>query len=123
MVRVPISPRLASARLKRAIVNHIVIAIYGPTLDTEEPTKHSVYDDFQDTIDSANSGDIMIIAGGWNARPGPADMETRHILGKFIMGSRFANGDRLVNFAPVNTFCFQHSLPTPTVPPNDMAIL
>ncbi len=123
MVRVPISPRLARARLKRATVNLTVIAIYGPTLDTEEPAKHSVYDDFQDTIDGPKSGDIMITAGDWNASRGPADMAIRHILGKFIMASRCANGDRLVNFAPVNTFCFQHSLPTPTVPPNDMAIL
>ncbi len=123
LVRVPISPRLASARLKRATVNLTVILIYGPKLDTEEPAKHAVYDDFQDTTDSANSGDMMIIAGSWNARPGPADMATRRILGMFIMGSRYANGDRLVNFTPVNTFCFQHSLPTPATPPSDMVLL
>ncbi len=33
---VPISPRLASARMKGAIVNLTVIAIYTPTLDAEE---------------------------------------------------------------------------------------
>ncbi len=45
---------------------------------------------------------MLIVAGDWNARPGPMDPATRHILGKFAAGTRRANGDRLVNFAAAN---------------------
>ncbi len=38
----------------------------------------------------------------WNAGPGPVDTATRHILGKFAVGTRCADGDRLLNFAPAN---------------------
>ncbi len=56
---------------------------------------------------------MLIIVGDWNARPGPVDMATRHILGKFAVGTRCANCDRLVNFASANRIVvsstrFQH---------------
>ncbi len=56
---------------------------------------------------------MLIVAGDWNARPGPADPATRHILGKFAVGTRCANGDCLVNFASANRLVvfstrFQH---------------
>ncbi len=51
--------------------------------------------------------------GNWNTRPGPVDTAARHILGKFAVGTRCANGDRLVNFASTNRLVvssirFQH---------------
>ncbi len=42
---VPISSRLASARLKGTAVNLTVIAVYAPTLVAAEETKDSFYDD------------------------------------------------------------------------------
>ncbi len=66
---------------------------------------------------------MLIVAGDWSARPGPADPATRHILGKFAVGTRCVNGDRLVNFASANRlFGVQHSLPTPTTPPCDVVL-
>ncbi len=41
-VQVKIPPRLASARMKEAIVILIVISVYDPTLDTEEEAKDVV---------------------------------------------------------------------------------
>ena len=35
--------------------------------------------------------DLLIIAGDWNARTGPADAPTGHILGKFGLGQRCEN--------------------------------
>ncbi len=57
---------------------------------------------------------MLIVAGDWNARPGPVDTTTRFILDRFAVDTRCATGDRLVNF--------QHSLPTPTTPPRDMVL-
>ncbi len=56
---------------------------------------------------------MLIVAGDWNARLGPVDPATQHILGKFAVFTRCANGDRLVNFDSANRFVvsstrFQH---------------
>ncbi len=49
-----------------------------------------------------SGGDKLIVAEDWNARPGPVDMATRHILGKFALGTKCANGDCLINFTSAN---------------------
>ncbi len=115
---VPISSRLAIARLKGTTLNLTVIAVHAPTLDATEETKGSFYNDLQDAVGRVPTGDMLIVAGDWNARPGPVDPATRHILGKFAVGTRCANGDRLVNFASA----LKHSLPTPTTPPCHMVL-
>ncbi len=91
---VPISSRLASARLKGTTVNLTVVSVYAPTLDAAEEAKDSFYDDLQDAVDRVPAGDMLIVAGDWNARPGPADPATRHILGKFAVGTRFQHPQR-----------------------------
>ncbi len=58
------------------------------TLEAKDP----FYDDLQDAIDRVPTGDMLIVAGDWNARPGPVDTTTRHILGKFAVGTRCTNG-------------------------------
>ncbi len=110
---VPITSRLASVRLKGTKVNLTVIAVYAPTLDAAEETKDSFYDDLQDATGRVPAGDMLIVTGDWNSRPGPVDTATRHILGKFAVGMRCVNGDRLVNFASANRLVvsstrFQH---------------
>ncbi len=45
---------------------------------------------------------MLVVAGDWNSRPGPVDMATRYILGKFALGPRCGSGDRLVNIASTN---------------------
>ncbi len=47
---VPISSRIACARLKGTTVNLTVIAVYASTLDAAEETKDSFYDDLQDAV-------------------------------------------------------------------------
>ncbi len=89
----PISSRLASARLKGTTVNLTVVAVYAPTLDAAEGAKDSFYADIQDAVDRVPAGDMLFVTGDWNARPGPVDMATRHILCKFAVGTRCANCD------------------------------
>ncbi len=63
------------------MVNLTVIAVYASTLDAAEETKYSFTDDLQGAVGGVPAGNILIVAGDWNARPGPVDTATRHILG------------------------------------------
>ncbi len=72
----PITPRFASAHLKRATGNLTVLAVQARTFDAEEKAKDSFYDDLQDAIDSASAGNRLIVEGGWDVRPEPTDIAT-----------------------------------------------
>ncbi len=74
---------------------------------------NSFYDDLQDAVGRVPAGNILIVAGDWNARPSPVDAATWHILDTLEVGTRWANGDHLVNFALANRLVgsstrFQH---------------
>ncbi len=74
----PCSAGLVSWCQKGVTVTHSVVAIYAPVFDAEkEEAKNSCYDDLQDAIDSAHSGNMLIVVGYWNAGAGPVDMTTR----------------------------------------------
>ncbi len=76
------SSRLASVLLKGATMNHNVIAVCALTLDAEEEVKGAFYGDLQGAVDSVYQGDVLIVAGDWNATSGAADVAIRHILGR-----------------------------------------
>ena len=109
----PFSPRLAMARFKGTPTNITVIAVYAPTLNATPESVVDFYEQLQNVVNGVPRRDILIIAGDWNARVGPGDSFTRHILGKFGLGQRCSNGDHLVNFADYNRLVvtntrFQH---------------
>ncbi len=58
----------------------------------------------QDAIDSDLPRNMMFDATGWNARPGPAVMAARHILGKFALGPTCVDND-----CQVSSYRFQHA--------------
>ena len=71
------------------------------------------YRDLQTVVDRTPSTDLLVLAGDWNAHTGPADENTRHVLGRFALSTRCENGDRLVNFTVANRLLvtntrFQH---------------
>lgn len=109
----PISPRLARVRLRGAIANISVVAVYAPTLNAADVDKEQFYHKLQTTVDGIPSNDILVVAGDWNARTGPATETVRRVLGRFALGRRCDNGERLVNFAASNRLVvmntrFQH---------------
>ncbi len=71
-----ISSRLACARLRGTTVNLTFISAYDPTLDAVEETKYSFNDDLQDAVGGVPAGNMLIVVGVWNARPGPVDAAT-----------------------------------------------
>ena len=110
---VPVSPRILVVRLKGQPFNFTVISVYAPTLQSSEEEKDAFYGELQSTLDDIHRSDILVVAGDWNARTGPCDDSTRHVLGKFGLGQRCENGTRLVSFAGFNRLCvcntkFQH---------------
>ncbi len=109
----PIFPRLARVRIKGAVANIIIIAVYASTLNAADDIKNDFEADLQDAVDEIPARDILVVAGDWNARTGPADESTCHLLGRFALGNRCSNGERLVEFASTNrpvvsSTCFQH---------------
>ena len=98
----PFSPRIAMARFKGTPTNLTVIAIYAPTLNSAAETVDDFYEQLQNVVNCVPRRDMLIVAGDWNARVGPADSSTKHIIGKFGLGQRCSNGDRLINFADYN---------------------
>jgi len=84
------------------VTNITVISMYAPTMDTTDQSKDDFYDALQTATSSVPNGDIIIIAGDWNARTGPGDNLARPILGKYALGTRCLNGERLLNFASSN---------------------
>ncbi len=60
---------LVSALLKGTTVNFTDIAVYASTLDAAEETKYAFCDDLQDAFGRVQPGSMLIVAGGWNARP------------------------------------------------------
>uniref|UniRef100_A0A8C7YE94 Endonuclease/exonuclease/phosphatase domain-containing protein n=1 Tax=Oryzias sinensis TaxID=183150 RepID=A0A8C7YE94_9TELE len=109
----PISSRIAVARFKGHPLNLTVIAVYAPTLPSDRDLKDEFYGRLQSVVNRVPKRDVLIIAGDWNARTGAQEVLTRHIVGKFGLGHRCENGDRLINFSDLNHLCitntrFQH---------------
>ncbi|BHF75255.1 hypothetical protein SprV_0501835100 [Sparganum proliferum] len=97
----PVNDRMAYVRLK------------APTSAAEQRDKEAFYSQLQALVDRLPRRDLLIVAGDWNGRTGPGDPTTSHLLGRFGLGSRCENGERLLNFADRNRLlvtntCFQH---------------
>ncbi len=46
------------------------------------------YDDLRDAVGRGPAGNMLIVAGDWNARPSPVDAATWHILDKLPVGTK-----------------------------------
>ncbi len=86
-------------KLSSGLAYDIIFSTQTNFYNAAVEAKDSFYDHLQDVVNRVPAVDMRIVAGNWNARPGPADPSTRHILGKFTVGTKCTNGERLVNFA------------------------
>ncbi|BHF70235.1 hypothetical protein SprV_0301328500 [Sparganum proliferum] len=109
----PVNDRMAYVRLKGHFTNISIVAVYAPTSAAEQRDKEAFYSQLQALVERLPRRDLLIVAGDWNGRTGPGDPTTSHLLGRFGLGSRGENGERLLNFADRNRLlvtntCFQH---------------
>ncbi|BHF76049.1 hypothetical protein SprV_0501914700 [Sparganum proliferum] len=109
----PANDRMAYVRLKGYFTNISIVSVYAPTSAAEQRDKEAFYSQLQALVERLPRHDLLIVAGDWNGRTGPGDPTTSHLLGRFGLGSRWENGERLLNFADRNRLlvtntCFQH---------------
>ncbi|BHF74601.1 Cytochrome c oxidase subunit 5B [Sparganum proliferum] len=104
---------MAYVRLKGHFTNISIVSVYAPTSAAEQRDKEAFYSQLQASVDRLPRRNLLIVAGDWNGRTGPGDPTTSHLLGRFGLGSRCENGERLLNFVGRNRLlvtntCFQH---------------
>ncbi|BHF67943.1 hypothetical protein SprV_0301097200 [Sparganum proliferum] len=109
----PVNDRMAYVRLKGHFTNTSVVSVYAPTSAAEQRDKEAFYSQLQALVERLPRRDLLIVAGDWNGRTGPGDPITSHLLGRFGLGSRCENGERLLNFDDRNRLlvtntCLQH---------------
>ncbi|BHF59147.1 hypothetical protein SprV_0100210300 [Sparganum proliferum] len=109
----PVNDRMAYVRLNGHFTNISIVSVYAPTSAAEQRDKEEFCSHLQALVDRLPRRDLPIVAGDWNSRTGPGDLTINHLLGRFGLGSRCENGERLLNFADRNRLlvtntCFQY---------------
>ena len=80
--------------------NITVIQVYAPTGNAEEAEVERFYEDLQDLLELTPKKDVLFIIGDWNAKVG--SQETPEITGKFGLGIRNEETQRLIEFCQEN---------------------
>ena len=102
--------RIISVCFQGKPFNITVIQIYAPTSDTEEAEVEWFYEDLQDLWQLTPKKDVLFIIGDWNAKVG--SQETPGVTGKFGLGIRNEEGQRLIVLPRECTGHSKHLLPT-----------
>ena len=95
--------------------NIIVIQVYAPTSNAEEPEAEQFYEDLQDLLELTPIKDVLFILEGWNAKVG--SQETPGVTGRFDLGIRNEARQRLIEFCQENALVIENitSLPIPSL--------
>ena len=89
--------------------NIMVIQVYAPTVDAEEPDVDQFYKDLEDLLELTHTKNVFII-GHWNAKVG--SQGSPGVTGRFGLGVENEPGQRLTEFYQenalviANTFLF-----------------
>ena len=101
---------MISVRFQGKQFSITVIQVYVPTSNTEEAEVERFYEDLQDLLELAPKKDILFIMGDWNEKVG--SQETPGVTGKFGLGMRDEEGQRLRVLPRKCTGHSKHPLPT-----------
>ena len=94
---IPVSERIMAMKLKDKKNDMLLIQIYAPNEDADRNDVESFYDELEKVIkENKKFRDKLIIAGDFNAKVG--NQYVRHVTGKFGLGERNNNGERLIEF-------------------------
>ena len=72
----------------------MVIQVYSPTSNTEEPEVEWFYKDLKDLLELTPRKDVLFIVGDWNEKVG--SQETPRVTGKFGLRLQNETGERLM---------------------------
>jgi len=93
----PISECLLTVRLAAKPWNVTLIQVYAPTNQATDQEKDGFYTSLQQVFSQAPKQGIVLVCGDFNAKIGEGAS-----VGKFGLGVRNDNGERLVQFAQAN---------------------
>ena len=100
--------RMISIRFQGKPFNIMVIQVYAPTSNAEEPVVEQFYEDLQDLLELTPRKAVLFIIGDWNA-----NAESQEIPGvTCIFGHGVQNeaGQRLIEFCHENTLVIVNTL-------------
>ena len=100
----PINERIIMARFYSKHIKLTVIHAYCPTNDSENEEKDNFYELLSETIQKVNKHDMLIVTGDFNAKVGNQPNPYHEVMGKYGIGERNNNGERLCDF------CAEHEL-------------
>ena len=102
--------RMISVLFQGKPFNITVIQVYVPTTNAEEAEVERFYEDLQDLLELTPKKDVLLIIGkgDWNAKVG--SQETPGVTGKFDLGVRNEEGQRLIWFCQENTLVIANTL-------------
>ena len=90
--------------------NIMVIQVYAPTSNTEEPDVEQFYEDLQDLLELTPKKDVLFIIGDGNAKVG--SQEIPGVAGKFGLGIQNEAAQKLIVLSREHTGHSKHSLLT-----------
>ena len=97
--------RMVSVHFQGKPFNIRVIQVYAPTSNAEEAEVERFYEDLQDLLELTY---VLLIIGDWNAKV--ESQETPGVTGKFGLGIRNEEGQRLIEFCQENALVIANTL-------------
>ena len=88
--------------------NITVIQAYAPTSNAKEAEGEWFYEDLQDLLELTPNKDVLFFIGDWNAKV--ESQETPGVIGKFGLGVRNEEGQRLIEFCQENALVIANTL-------------
>ena len=100
--------RMISVHFQGNPFNIMVIQVYAPTSNAEEPEVEWFYEDVQDLLELTSKKDVLFIIGDWNAKVG--SQETSGVTGKFGLGIWNEAEQRVIEFCQKNALVITNTL-------------
>ena len=99
---------MISVRFQGKPFNIMVIQVYAPSSNAEEPEVEWFYEDLQDLLELTPKKDVLFIKEDWNAKAG--SQETSGVTDKIDLGVQNEAGQRLIEFCQENALAITNTL-------------
>jgi len=96
----PVGDRIIMCKLHAHPFNVNLLQVYAPTTDHSDEEVEQFYEDLQNCLKHAKSGEVLITMGDFNAKVG--DEAIGDCVGKYGLGNRNERGERFIEFCQTN---------------------